>query len=247
MLVQSHGHSRRNVSELPNSSQSPKVLQMSKSLSTFPARGIEAANSSWGQVTATFNLKTSWHAMWYKPKLLWGRIPQATTTTTSLGKLQRNTNTQAHFKMYFSSLHSGWKKKIFFDQIFLRRPSPRKAILKYTWVTFCSLEWKNKHDWLIKGSGLAFLQEREYPVIAEKTCHHGVLPPQVCSSQCILVYSVCLSGNRHCYAFQIVTSCKIKHVQLKNSSPWGCREKRSRASRQSHRFWKWVLIKFQTS
>lgn len=139
------------------------------------------------------------------------------------------------------------KKNFFFDQIFLRSPSPRKAILKYTWVTFCSLEWKNKHDWLIKGSGLAFLQEREYPVIAEKTCHHGVLPPQVCSSQCILVYSVCLSGNRHCYAFQIVTSCKIKHVQLKNSSPWGCREKRSRASRQSHRFWKWVLIKFQTS
>lgn len=112
MLVQSHGHSRRNVSELHNSSQSPKVLQMSKSLSTFTPHGIEAANISWGQVTATFNLKTNWHAMWYKPKLLWGRIPQATTTTTSLGKLQRNTNTGSLRDVFLIAF---WmKKKIFF-------------------------------------------------------------------------------------------------------------------------------------
>jgi hypothetical protein len=71
--------------------------------------------------------------------------------------------------------------------------------------------------------------------------------PTVCSSQYILEYSVYLSGNKHCYASQIVTSCKIKHVQHKNSTPWGCKENQNRALRQSHRFWKWVSIKYQTS
>lgn len=92
------------------------------------------------------------------------------------------------------------------------------------------------------------LRKKENPLIPNNTHASVEFSPKPYLSQYLVVHSVYLGGNRHCYAFQIVTSCKIKHVQLKNSSPWGCREQHSlEAKAQRHRFWKWVLMKYQTS
>lgn len=76
------------------------------------------------------------------------------------------------------------------------------------------------------------------PQIPENTLATMEFPPKFCSSQCILVYSVYLSGRRHHYAKLNVYNLKIAHHRAAESS---------RVLRQSHRFWKWVLSKYQTS
>lgn len=75
---------------------------------------------------------------------------------------------------------------------------------------------------------MTFPQGQKNPRTPE--CTHAMVDPLPAQ---ILLFSVHLSvfcvsqWNRHCYAFQMVTSCKIKHMQHKNSSPWGCREQQN--------------------